>query len=421
MRPIRFIHCADLHIDSPFKGLSEVHPDLKSIVCQSTYLSFKHMVELAIKEAVDCVLVSGDIYNSADKSLHAQIRFRNELQRLSDAGIPSFIVYGNHDPLDSWSATLIWPEKAIIFGGDDVGHHSLVREGKIVAHIYGISFRTRDIYDNLSLLFEHKDDGVPVIGLLHSNIGKNTGHKPYAPASMEDLSSKVMDYWALGHIHNHIILKENNPVIVYPGNSQAINANETGAKGCCLVTLYHGGECDIEFVPTDVFRYKSASLDISNISTHDAVMNSIKEKCENILDEMDGRHAIIRLSLAGRTNLHRELQMRNNINELLEEVREYFEGRQPWIWLEKIILKTAGTYNIQALRQGGGFLSDIICLYDELAELGSEYREDILKAQEPLFSNLQVGRYLEELSPEELLKLIEEARNWTLDSILKDD
>ncbi len=421
MRPIRFIHCADLHIDSPFKGLSVVHPDLKQIICQSTYLSFSHIVERAIKEEVDCVLISGDIYNSADKSLQAQIKFRNGLQRLSDAGIQIFIVYGNHDPMDSWSASLIWPDKVTIFDGDRVGHYPLIKEGEIIANIYGISFPTRDIYANLVLRFKHQKDGLPAIGLLHSNVGKNTGHKPYAPASIEDLSSAGMDYWALGHVHKHIILKEGNPAIVYPGNSQAINAAEEGAKGCCLVTLYPGGECDTEFVPTDVFRYKSASLDISGIPGLDALINSIKERCEKILDEMDGRHAIIRLSLTGRTGLHKELQRGNNIDELLEEVRRSFEGGEPWIWLERLILKTAGNYDMEILRQGGNFISDLVCLYDELAEAGSKHWEDILKARESLFSNWQGARYLEELSREELLKLIEDARNCTLDSIIRDD
>ncbi|MGA1840996.1 MAG: metallophosphoesterase family protein [bacterium] len=421
MRPIQFIHCADLHIDSPFKGLSEVHPDLKEIICQSTYLSFNRIVERAIKESVDCVLISGDIYNSADKSLHAQIKFRNELKRLSDARIPSFIVYGNHDPLDSWSASLIRPDKATIFGGDKVECFPLVREGRIIANIFGISFPIRDVYENLALRFEYHKDNVPAIGLLHSNVGKNTGHKPYAPASIEDLSSTAMDYWALGHVHKHVILKEKDPAIVYPGNPQAINSTESGAKGCCLVTLYQGGECDIEFIPTDIFRYQSESLDISGLYSLDALINSIKERCENTLQEMDGRHAIIRLSLEGRTDLHQELQRGGNISDLLEQVRECLDGREPWIWLEKIILKTAGTYDIGTLRDGENFLSDLICLYDELAEAGSKHWDDILKAQQPLFSEWQGGRYLEELSPGELLKLLEEARNWTLDSIIKED
>jgi DNA repair exonuclease SbcCD nuclease subunit len=421
MRPIRFIHCADLHIDSPFRGLSEVYPDFKGIICQSTYLSFSRIVERAIKEAVDCVLISGDIYNSAEKSLQAQIKFRNELKRLSDAGIPSFLVCGNHDPLDSWSASLTWPDKVTIFGGDKVERFPLVKEGRIIANIFGISFPVRNVNDNLALRFEHHKDNVPAIGLLHSNTGKNTGHKPYAPASIEDLCSKAIDYWALGHVHKHVVLKEKDPAIVYPGNSQAINATESGAKGCCLVTLYPGSECDIKFIPTDIFRYQSVTMDISGLSSLDALINSIKAKCENVLNETDGRHAIIRLSLKGRTDLHKELRKVNNISDLLDQVRDCLEGREPWIWLEKIILKTAGTYDIETLREGANFISDLLCLYDDLAVTGRKHWEDIMSALEPLFSNWQGGRYLEELSHEELLEILDEARDWTLDSILKGD
>ena len=204
MEAVRLIHCADLHIDSPFKGVAEVHPALRDVLYQSTYRSFNNIIDLAIREKVDCVLIVGDIFDSANKSLHAQIRFRNGLKRISDAGIPSFVVYGNHDALDSWSASLEWPDQVTILGGERVERHPLTKEGRTIANIYGISFPTRDIYDNLSLGFENQDHKVPAIGLLHTNVGKNTGHKQYAPASIKDLSSRGMDYWALGHIHNHL-------------------------------------------------------------------------------------------------------------------------------------------------------------------------------------------------------------------------
>jgi len=109
MKSIKFIHCGDLHIDSPFKGISEIDPVLHDLLYRSTYESFNNIINLAIKEKVDCVLIAGDIYDSADKSLQAQLKFLEGLQRLSDDGIPSFVVHGNHDPLESWSATLEWP------------------------------------------------------------------------------------------------------------------------------------------------------------------------------------------------------------------------------------------------------------------------------------------------------------------------
>ena len=302
MQAVRFIHCADLHIDTPFKGLSEVHPELREILYQSTYRSFQNIIDLAIREEVDCVLIAGDIFDSANKSLHAQIKFRNGLKRISDAGIPSFVVYGNHDPLDSWSASLEWPEPVTIFGGEGVTHHPLIREGHVIARIFGISFSERAITDNLSLRFENHDHEIPAIGLLHSNVGKNTGHEPYAPASIKDLSSRGMDYWALGHVHNHLILKEAHPVIVYPGSAQATDPRETGPRGCCLVTLYPDGSCQTRFVPTDVVRYISDHLDISQASTHDDVIHAIKERCEGIADGKETNQRFFEKPGSGRNN-----------------------------------------------------------------------------------------------------------------------
>ncbi len=419
MREIRFIHCADLHIDSPFKGLSEIHPELKDLLYQSTFKSFNNIIDLAIKEAVDCVLISGDIYDGADKSLQAQIRFRNGLQRLSDADIPSFVIFGNHDPLDSWSATLEWPEGVKIFG-DEVEKVTLDKDGEVIAYVYGISFSKRDVYDNLALKFKIDDIDKPAIGLLHANIGENTGHEPYAPASKEDLISKGIDYWALGHVHNYMIINESNPAIVYPGNSQARNPRETGTKGCCIVTLDPSGNCEVDFIATDVVRYKSDSLDVSGCSSIDDVMNSIKDKCEKIAGEMDGRHSMIRLSLTGRSDLHSELQRGDNLNDLLTEVREHLEGRDPWIWLERLKLNTAGTYDLDVLRKGSDFVADVISIYDELEDENNHDWDEIFHVMEPLFKTWQGQKYLEELSRKELLELAIGARNATLDKLVRE-
>ncbi len=421
MREIRFIHCADLHIDSPFKGLSEVHPKLRDILYESTYQSYSNIINLAISEGVDCVLITGDVYDGADKSLQAQLRFRDGLQRLADAKIPSFVIYGNHDPLDSWSATLKWPDEVTIFGGDRVEQVPLVKDGKTIAHIYGISFSTREVRDNLALKFERLDERVLSIGLLHTNVGENTGHEAYAPASIEDLCSRRMDYWALGHVHNHRVLKSNNPAVVYPGNSQARNPRETGPKGCCLVTFYTDGDCKINFVPTDVVRYKTYSLDISDFTNIDDVIDSIKAKCEQISEEMDGRHVIVRLSLNGRLDIHHELQNENNTKDILTRVREYFEGNDPLIWIEKFKLNTSGNYNLEELRQGNDFIADIISLYDELGDPESGNLEEIYESLKPLFSTWQGAKYLEKLSHEELLEHANEAQKWTLDKIIESD
>jgi len=418
MKPVRFIHAADLHIDSPFKGISEIHPDLGELLYQSPYQSFNSIVDLAIREKVDCVLISGDIYNSADKSLRAQLKFRDGLNRLSNKGIPTFIVCGNHDPLNAWSATLEWPKNVFMFPGDRVECVPLQKKGEVIAQICGISFAKRDIYENLALKFTRVDENVPCIGLLHTNIGTNTGHIPYSPCTVEDLSTRGMDYWALGHIHMHTILKASNPAIVYPGCSQSRHPGETGEKGCCLVTLELGTDPDIQFIPTDIIRHKSDVVDIANCITIDDVISSIEKKCAEIATNMGERHALIRLSLIGRTDLHTELHKGNIIGDILERVREDFEGRTPQIWLEKLILTTAGTYDVETFRRGSNFIADIISIYDELEDAESESWQEIQRTLAILFSNWQGKNYIKELSKDELLELAKEARGLTLDKLI---
>ena len=421
MQEFKFLHCADLHIDSPFKGLSDVNTALRDILYESTFRSFLNIIDFAINERVDCVLISGDIYDGADKSLRAQLRFRDGLQKLADADIPTFVIHGNHDPLDSWSATLKWPDAVTIFGGEKVENYPLLKDGKIIARIYGISYPTRDVYKNLALEFECIDENIPSIALLHTNVGQNTGHEAYAPASIEDITSRRMNYWALGHVHNHQILQHEHPAIVYPGNSQARNPREIGEKGCCLVTLSNGGECNIDFVPTDIVRYKTDNLDISGIVDINDLIEAIKRKCEEIAEQMDKRHAIIRLILTGRTNIHSELHKENSIEDLVTSIREHFEGIEPIIWLE-IKLNTSGTYDLDMLREGNDFIADIITLYDQLNEQESNNWEEIKEELTILFSSWAGARkHLEQLSQEELLEIAKEARNWSLDKLIQND
>ncbi len=423
---MKFIHCADLHIDSPFKGISDVNPELRELLYQSTYQSFNNIVDLAIKEAVDCVVIAGDIYDSANRSVQAQLKFRDALKRLSDAGIASFIIHGNHDPLDSWSATLEWPENAFIFPGDRVETKQVARNGEVIAHISGISFPKRDVYENLALRFHRPEEAglslaernLPHIGLLHANIG-HTGHEPYAPCTVNDLVGRGIHYWALGHVHVASKLRESDPVIVYPGCSQSRHPGETGEKGCYLVTLEAGSDPDIRFVPTDIVRYQSDAVNISECASIDDVISSISAKCEDISKSMDGRHAVVRASLTGRTNLDAELRRGNTVNEITEHIREELEGRDPEIWLEKLSLDTAGTYNLESLRQGEDFIADIVAIYDELESGEGPMWEELEKRLEMLFANWQGQRYVEYPSKEEMLELIREARSTTLDEFLE--
>lgn len=416
MVAFRFIHCSDLHIDSPFSGIATLQPELAKKLRASTQQAFDNIVQLAIREQVDAVIVAGDIYDSDDKSLQAQLKFRGALETLATAAIPAFLVHGNHDPLDSWSASLRWPGNVTVFSGDTVESVAVKKNGRVLAHIYGISFPVRDVRENLALKFERKPHEGFAIGVLHANVGGNPNHDSYAPCSVDDLASVDMDYWALGHIHAREILRPQNPAIVYCGNTQARHFKETGEKGCCLVTLNDKGAPKIQFVATEAVRYHDESIDLTDAVTMDDVLDTLRAKCEDLAGA--GRDCVVRLTLSGRSEVHPELQRSGTVEDLMKELQEDYGNRKPWVWVE-LELATQGAYDVDALRQGQDFIADLIGLYDEIEK--GEHRQEIMDVLSPLFDNRQYRDILGEVSPSDFDPLLRRARNLTLDRLVDQD
>ena len=122
MPGLRFVHAADLHLDSPFRGIrNEAPTQVADALARATFEAYQNIIDLCLREQVDALLVAGDIYDGADRSLRAQLRFVQGLGRLDAAGIRSFICHGNHDPLDGWEARLALPEGCVRFGPEVEG------------------------------------------------------------------------------------------------------------------------------------------------------------------------------------------------------------------------------------------------------------------------------------------------------------
>ncbi len=419
MAEFRFIHCSDLHIDSPFKGLTTQAPSLASDLRESTFKAFQNIARLALQEKVDAVLIAGDVFDGADRSLQAQLKFRRILKELSDRDIKSFIVHGNHDPLNSWAHTLEWPEHVTIFPGNKVQHFPVIKDGKNIAWIYGISYPEKEVTENLTLKFKKNEEEGFSIGLLHTNVGQQPGHDNYAPCSINDLVSRNFDYWALGHIHEFKILRENNPAIVYSGNTQARHLNETGQKGCCLVTLNKDCPPDIRFIATDVVSYRSATVDLKDAENINDVLRNIQAQCEELAKESIPREGVVaRLTLTGRTPVHKELQSAGVMNALTEEIQTFFEGHSPWLSVE-LSPQTSGTYDIESLKDGKDFIADLVNLCDETEKevLNNKIRDSI----KPVFETWVGRKYLEDISIEEMDTLIQKSRNLALDQLVDQD
>jgi DNA repair protein SbcD/Mre11 len=270
MARFRFVHVADLHLDTPFACARAESPKIADALRAATFRAWQRVVEVSIENEAAFVVVAGDIYDASQKSLRAQLRFREGLDLLSRNEISVFVTHGNHDPLDSVSASVPPPSNTFVFG-DEVETREVRRNGQLLARVTGISHPEKNESRNLARLFPAptKDEvGVFELALLHCNVGADTGHDPYAPCALDDLVTAGYHYWALGHVHERRILSR-SPSVVYPGNTQGRSLREAGPRGCMLVQV-EGSEVlgEPKFIETDSVRWLSADVQADRLRTH---------------------------------------------------------------------------------------------------------------------------------------------------------
>lgn len=360
MKRLRFMHAADLHLDSPFKGMSALPERVRERMRESTFGALKELVALAIREQVDFVLISGDVYDLSDRSLRAQIRFQKALELLAAQGIPTYIIHGNHDPEDGRAAKLVWPAGVHFFACDQVETMCVEKPNRgIIAQIHGISYRSSAVMDNLALQFKAGQENVCQIGLLHTNVDGDPGHDNYAPCSKQDLLRAGMNYWALGHIHTRHVLHE-HPAIVYPGNLQGRSIRETGPRGCYIVDMPEDGRAELTFHVLDRVRWFLERLSVAEINSEQELKDRIGEQLERIRMEADGRDAAVRIVLEGRSAVHGLLRKGRALQELTAELREEEAERSRFVWVVSIEDRTASELDLEALEQEKSFIGDLL-------------------------------------------------------------
>lgn len=363
---LKFIHCADLHLDSPFSGLSETSAALAGFLRGATFSAFKNAVDCALRSRADFFLISGDVYDGEDRSVRAQLFFLEQLKRLSDAGIPSFTVHGNHDPLSGWELDRDLPPLAYRFGAE-IESVPLTVKGERVGTVHGCSFPVRDVDENLALRFAgRRTEGVN-IALLHCNVGGRKGHENYAPCSLDDLRAAGMDYWALGHVHGAEVLSH-DPLVVYPGNLQGRHIGETGKKGVFSATLGSGGALPggrggVEFVPCDVVRWRKDALSIEGMQRDEELFAAFERMKEGARHDAGGRPVIVRATVAGRGKLSALLRrpgFLSGAGGLAETLNQSEEGRSDFVYIESIRDDTASPFDLEALGSGNHFVGDFL-------------------------------------------------------------
>lgn len=344
---MRFIHCADIHIDSPLRGLELYDGAPAEEMRQATRRAFTNVIDLAIERAADFVLIAGDIFDGDWPDFNTGLYFAAQLRRLAEADIRVFLTYGNHDAVSKLTKAVPLPKN--VFGFPASRPATEVIESLGVA-IHGQSFASEAVTADLAAAYPGPVSGMLNIGVLHTALSGREGHQPYAPTTAERLADKGYDYWALGHVHTREVVRE-NPWIVFPGNTQGRHARETGPKGCMVVEADPDtGISSVEFVPTDVARWHHISIDIADLTSEDELHAAVQEEVRSAQSAAEDRILALRLTLTGRGPLH------NIIVSNRESVRPQLsasigEASAGMAWLEKVRIKVTAPLDLPRLAE----------------------------------------------------------------------
>ncbi|MGL9623020.1 DNA repair exonuclease [Bradyrhizobium sp. U531] len=337
MQSFRFIHTGDIHLDSPLKGLAGQQGAAAERIRTATRTAFENLINHGIEEAVDFVVIAGDLYDGDWRDYQTGLFFVKQMGRLSQAKIPVFLLHGNHDAESQITRKLTLPTNVSVFSARKA---ETFRLQHLDVALHGQSFRQRDITDNLVPAYPPPVTGCFNIGVLHTGLDGMPGHANYAPCAIEDLINKGYNYWALAHVHQAAVLHE-RPHIVFCGNLQGRHIRESGAKGASLVTVEDGQVAEIAPLHVDCVRWIRLPVAVEQCGAVADAVDRIRQAIEEAVErDAEGRLLASRIELTGRTGLHAELLA--SAAHLLAEAKAAALGLgEEVVWVERLVVATA--------------------------------------------------------------------------------
>lgn len=316
---MRILHFSDLHLDSPFAGMQKNYPLLQEALIKAPYQAFHQGVSLAINEAVDAVVIVGDIYDTQKQTIYAQHYFLKELERLNQHDIPVILCHGNHDFLNNQRRLIQYPDNVYVFSQETVDFVDVVLADQITTcRFYGFSYLNRWIDQRKAEEFPTNPKETNfTIGLYHGEVLSQSLSGHYAPFTVEELLAKKYDYWALGHIHQNLLLNE-APPIQYAGTVQGRNRLEIGDKGAYLVTLEVGEPCQTRFVSLAQVEWRDEKIDCQEGWQVNELLTAINDMVANFKSEVENglSSKVISLRLTNAQRLPIDLQEQIESGEL---------------------------------------------------------------------------------------------------------
>jgi len=327
--PFRFIHTADVHLDSPLRSLALKNEAMADLVANATRTAFTRIINLCIDEQVDALIIAGDLYDGELTSMKTAVFFVNEMQRLVDAGIRAFILRGNHDAKSSITRHIQLPDAVHVFSsrGDKV-----VLEEQGVA-VHGLSFAKPHVPESLLARYKAADPDRINIGVLHTSLAGSASHDPYSPCSVEELHAQGYTYWALGHIHKRDVHGTDPTTIVMPGIPQGRHINESGPKSVTLVEIDDQHKVSVAERTTSCVQFERVDVDLADVADWQALGERLDRAFKKLLGVLQSDQLIARVNLTGTTALSNTL--RRDREELVYEVESRAQKAGP-IWIEQV-------------------------------------------------------------------------------------
>lgn len=387
-KSIKFIHTADIHLGKKLSCNSQKNIDLEALFTSAAEQSFENLVELAVEEEIDFILIAGDLYDREARSIKSSRFFLNQCQYLKQKEIEIYIISGNHDPAGIENEVFELPENVHYFSSENVESLEYYKGNKLAVRILGQSYRQKFEDRKMYNYYTAPDQSVFNIALLHTALNKDNNR--YVPVNKSDLLTKnEIHYWALGHIHQYQKINK-NPSIYFPGTLQAHNISEQGTKGVILAEVDSNLKIKEKFIPLAPVVFKEIEINLEKEEVLDNITDLqqlIIKKLEKSLDQIKTKNkkikykikaAVIRLSINGRTPVHQyAAENREELEEtLVEEMRVKFSKESPRIWLHSLILRTAKALeNLEKLKENSQLYQNVDQLITEVlndAELNQE-------------------------------------------------
>lgn len=312
----RFVHTADVHLDSPLRSLALRDPEIAEMIGNATRQAFERTVDLCLEERVDALMIAGDLYDGDLRSMKTALFFGLQMRRLTEAGIRAFVVRGNHDAESVVTRQLSLPEGVHVFTGRaeavPLAGHDVV--------VHGISFAKPQAPESLLPKFKAPVSGCVNIGLLHTSMAGAEGHDTYAPCSLSELMAHGFDYWGLGHVHKRAVHTQSSCTVVMPGIPQGRDIGEAGPKSVTLVTIADDGAVSLEERTSSIVQFERAPIDVTGLADWPEVLGALERALRAARDAAVSEHLVCRLDVCGVSALASRLRRDGDV--LLDEARQ---------------------------------------------------------------------------------------------------